>query len=348
MDFGLVRMSAVPGGTTQDGTIPGTPEYMSPEQVRAPDHVDARSDVYSLGVTLYEALTGEVLFRGVAHLVLQQVLNEEPRPPRRLNDRIPRDLETICLCCLHKEPGRRYPSAGALAEDLRHFLAGEPIRARPVRVWERVAKWVKRRPAIAALLALVVFVSVSGFGLVTWQWLRAETARRELMDKAKELADKARELEIKNYVRNVALAANELAIGNTGRAEELLDECPDDLRGWEWHYLKRLRDFPPLTLPLGQRMSGGRGFDFAFSPDGRQLAAPCGDRTVKLWDLTDGERGVFTPRFTLRGHQGDVVRVTFSPDGRRLASAGEDTTIKIWDTTTGRERTTLRGHTGPM
>jgi WD40 repeat protein len=344
-DFGLARTQEVrTERLTQTGAIAGTPPYMSPEQITAPQRIDPRSDVYGLGVVLYEMLTGEPPFRGLTHLVLQQVAHEEPRPPRSLNDTIPRDLETICLHCLHKEPGRRYPSAGALAEDLRRFLAGEPIRARPVRAWERVAKWVKRRPAIAALLALVVLLTASGFGLVTWQWRRAETARGELADKAKELTGKARQLEIKNYVRNIGLAANELAMGNTGRAEELLDECPEALRGWEWHYLKRrLRDFPPLTLSLGQRISSGKGFDFAFSPDGRQLAAPCGDGTVKLWDVSTGQNVV-----ALRGHEGDVVCVTFSPDGRRLASASEDTTVKIWDTTTGRELNTLPGHTKPV
>src|SRR5260370_19852575 len=98
-DFGLVRVAAQPGGTTQEGAVRGTPEYMSPEQVRTPDRIDASSDIYSLGVTLYEALTGNVPFHGVAQMVLQQTLTDEPRPPRRLNDSIPRDLETSCLKC---------------------------------------------------------------------------------------------------------------------------------------------------------------------------------------------------------------------------------------------------------
>jgi WD40 repeat protein len=326
MDFGLARATSLPGGITQAGTVLGTPEYMSPEQVLEADRVDARTDVYGLGVTLYEALTGEVPFRGLTHLVLQQVIHDDPRPPRRLNDKVPRDLETICLKCLHKEPARRYPSAGALAEDLRRFLGGEPIRARPVGAWERAAKWAKRRPAVAALLALVVFVTALGFGLVTWQWREAETARRGLATKAAELAAKAEELEVNNYFTKIALADRELAAKNWGRAEELLDECPPALRGWEWHYLKRRRHGDPLTLPLRQKVTMGASFDLAFSPDSRLLAVPGGDETIRVWAVATGQEVL-----ALRGDAGRVLGVAFSPDGRRLASTSEDTTIRIWD-----------------
>src|SRR5581483_6581584 len=129
-DFGLVRL-AERGGTTLEGVLAGTPEYMSPEQVGAPDRLDARSDVYALGVTLYEALTGEVPFRGAAHMVLQQVLHDDPPSPRRLNDAVPRDLETVCLKALAKEPARRYAGAADFRDDLRRFLGGQPVRARP-------------------------------------------------------------------------------------------------------------------------------------------------------------------------------------------------------------------------
>lgn len=157
-DFGLVRVHEGSGGTSLDGSIPGTPEYMSPEQVREPDRIDERTDVYSTGVTLYESLTGEVPFRGVPHMVLQQVLRDGPVSPRRLSDRIPRDLETICLKAMAKEPRRRYPNAKELAEDLGRFLAGEPVRARPVSRPERWLRWCRRQPVRAALLGALLIV----------------------------------------------------------------------------------------------------------------------------------------------------------------------------------------------
>src|SRR5205085_8468108 len=125
--------------------------------------VDARSDLYSLGVILYELLCGELPFRGQTRMLLVQVMQDEPRPPRRLNDRIPRDLETICLKAMAKEPARRYPTARDLADDLRRFLKGEPIRARPVGPWERGWRWARRHPAGAALLAVT---GVAALGLV--------------------------------------------------------------------------------------------------------------------------------------------------------------------------------------
>src|SRR5262245_18812626 len=128
---------------------------MSPEQVREPDRIDARSDVYSLGVTRYEARTGEVPSRRTPTMVVQQVLHDDPVPPRRRNDRVPRDLETVCLKALAKEPGRRYATAAELRDDLHRWLAGEPIRARPVSRPERVWRWCARNPLGAGLAAAV-------------------------------------------------------------------------------------------------------------------------------------------------------------------------------------------------
>jgi serine/threonine protein kinase len=142
MDFGLAKRDAGEITMTIEGQVHGTPAYMSPEQARGEGHtVDGRSDVYSLGVILYQLLTGELPFRGNKRMLLHQVLHDEPRPPRSLNDRIPRDLETICLKAMAKEPSRRYGAAGELAEDLRRWLKGEPIGTRFAPTTPRSARW---------------------------------------------------------------------------------------------------------------------------------------------------------------------------------------------------------------
>ena len=146
-DFGLARTETGPSTLSREGFLAGTPTYMSPEQARGDAQVDARADVYGLGATLYQALTGVTPYRGGPHLVLRQVIEADPLPPRRLNDQVPRDLETICLKAMAKEPARRYPSADALAGDLRHWLNGEPILARPVGLLERAYRWVPPQPA---------------------------------------------------------------------------------------------------------------------------------------------------------------------------------------------------------
>jgi WD40 repeat protein len=334
-DFGLAKQLDGDLGQTRSGALLGTPPYMAPEQAEGKTRkIGPATDVYALGAILYELLTSRPPFRGATALeTLDQVRSAEPVSPGRLVPKLPRDLETICLKCLQKEPHKRYPSAGALAEDLHRFLAGQPVLARPIRVWERSLKWARRRPAVAALLALVLVVAVTGFGLVTWQWREAVAARTDLAAKAEELKEQARYLEIQSYVGTIGRAALELTTDNLGRAGELLDECSEKVRGFEWGYLQRRRNSPEIKLPRGGRLAlGGQACDVAFSSDGKFLAAPAGAE-VYVWDMSSVARGVSTPCFPLRGHTDAVLRVAFSPDGRYLASAGMDTKVIIWSLT---------------
>jgi eukaryotic-like serine/threonine-protein kinase len=175
-DFGLAKFLDSSADTTQTGHLIGTPSFMAPEQADGrTDDVGPSMDIYALGVILYQLLTGRPPFQAATvQETLELVRTAEPPPPRQLQPYLPRDLQTICLKCLAKEPGSRYSSALELAEDLRRFLAGESIRARPAMLTDRLSKWVKRRPVVAGLLA-ALFLAIAGGGTgIIWQWWRAE------------------------------------------------------------------------------------------------------------------------------------------------------------------------------
>jgi hypothetical protein len=256
-DFGLAKvLEGDPDrDATRTGEAMGTPRYMSPEQAAGRNELAGpATDVYALGTLLFECLTGQVPFvsSSVAE-TLQMIRFEEPASPRRLQRAVPRDLATVCLKCLRKEPGRRYASAMELADDLRRFLGGEPIRARPTPMWERAAKWARRRPARAALTAVGVLLLLSGIsGAAIWK--RAEEKRiAAARDRAEQLFAEGR----------AALDRDDeqLAVGKLQEAWELVQGEPAlrDYRlgvaGWldeahkranRYHWARRV---PPPEYP---------------------------------------------------------------------------------------------------
>ncbi len=358
-DFGLAKQLDDASGQTQTGDIMGTPSYMAPEQaagdLRA---IGPATDVYALGAILYEMLTGRPPFKAATPLdTLEQVRQAEPVPPRALQPKTPRDLETICLKCLQKERGRRYLGAEALAEDLRRFLAGEPIRARPVGRAERLWMWGKRRPLAAALLgvavALVLVTTVAVVAIPSALILLQSTfalqdANNKLDDekgrveKLKSQAEQSAASEKQaKYDMQMNLAEQALTERDVARARRLLaDQVPKegdaDLRGFEWYYLSRQCQTRHATLEPG----AGRLTGLALSPDGKRVAVVGSAGPLKVWDTEAGRE--------LASQTAGRTAVAYSANGKLLAAAGADNTILICDAITGEVLHTCRGHGGPV
>jgi len=243
-DFGLAKKVQSDSGLTGSGQIMGTPSYMPPEQAGGKrGEIGPPADVYALGATLYCLISGKPPFQAATVMdTVLQVIGDEPVAPRRLNPSIPRDLETICLKCLEKDPARRYASAAALGEDLRRFLANEPISARPVRLPERAWRWSRRNPLAAALITLVVLLTTAGTATITALWIRSETQRRAAVA-AGLRAERSREEAVAasqraENSRQEAVAAGQRAEANAATARRAVND-----------YLDRITTSPQLQRP---------------------------------------------------------------------------------------------------
>ncbi len=313
-DFGMAKLLEQEHGETRAGAILGTLAYMSPEQAEGHiDRLDARTDIYSLGALLYELLTGTPPYTGKTDAdTLRQLVTNEPRAPRQVRRDVPRDLEAIALRCLSRRPADRYATAHELAVDLQRFLAGEPTNARPLGAGERAWKWARRRPAVAALIAVSCAALVGLLVVTTAYNARLQSALGE-----------SRQL---LYVADMQTGFDAFEHGNLATLQEGLNRFvpasgDEDLRTIPWRLLHQ-------WSTAGQRelyRHADKVLAVAYSADGKLLASAAMDGTIRVWDVAAAR-----PVCDLRGHTNDVNELAFSPDGRLLASAADDSSVRLW------------------
>jgi WD40 repeat protein len=374
-DFGLAKQLDRVGGLTETGRILGTPEYMAPEQATGQTHdIGPGVDIHALGAILYELLCGRPPFESTSGGVdtVLQVVQRDPTPIRRLAARVPRDLETICLKCLQKDPAKRYATAQELAADLERFREGKPIHARPVGLAERTWMWARRHPLTAGLVLALLAVSLLGFAGVSGalvfalaKWKEAESqrdlasrqteeaeeargqeaAQRKLAEEARRQEEEQRKrAETTTAFTRVARAQSEWRLSNLTVSSRLLAECEPKYRGWEWHYLQGLHHTDLLTVQAHEPTVTG----VEFSPDGKRFMTSGGNPyassggpgvgQVRVWDTRTGERLLDLSHFPRLCN-----RAVFTPDGRSVLAACLDGTLHRFDAATGQPRA-LAGH----
>ncbi|MBI2825239.1 MAG: protein kinase [Planctomycetia bacterium] len=309
-DFGLAKRLDESTEDTRAGMILGTPQYMAPEQAAGEyREVGVETDVYGLGVILHELLTGQPPFVGRTDSeTLHMIQARELSPSALRARRVPRDLETICLKCLEKNPSGRYQSARELADDLRRFLAGEAVSARAIGSGERFVRWCRRRPVVAALAMGLVLAIAAGSGTAAWQWRRAErnyTEARALL-----------------YSANMKLADAAWGQGNIRAVDQLLEPFahdlpgPHELRGWEWYFLRRVCQQDPKT-----EYGSGQVQCLAQSPDGKTILVGTKEDEVWAYDVATGKK-----MWTLPG-----LSIPWAPskNGQRMTYSGPQQRLSI-------------------
>ena len=323
-DFGLARLQddSFESVTGEGG---GTWAYMSPEQVAARrQEIDHRTDVFSLGVVLYELLTQQRPFEGdTAAQLTDKILREDPVPTRELRSQCPVELSVICAKAMEKRPQDRYPTAAAFAEDLRAFLAHEPIAARPASASRRIRNWCRRHPIRASVLS-VATVALAVISVLAVQ--NGELAEQRARALARVDAERA------SFIAQAARSS--LDLGRSTEAVARLQRCPPELRDFEWDHLRLLADPSTRTVPLAAAL-----LDLDWSPDGERVAAATWGSDVLVLDL---EEGAAVQRFV--GHEARPRCVRWSPAGDRLASGANDRSVRVWVAGTGECSHVLEGH----
>jgi WD40 repeat protein len=356
-DFGLAK-KLDEAGQTQSGAVMGTPSYMAPEQASGQSKaIGPGTDVYALGALLYDCLTGRPPFRAATVMdTLTQVMSSDPAPPSRLNPKVPRDLETICLKCLQKKPERRYATAEALAEDLRRFLSGEPIRARPVGPVERTWKWVRRRPVTAALigasalaLAALLAVIVTFLAVLSSKNRELEQANLDIKgerDRAKQAEGQAREdrdtarTQLDRAQRNLMTSQllRVAAEHNPWVGRQLLEDveaCPPHLREFAWgYYYHRCHRDDRLLASWTQVIR-----TMALSPDERFLALG-GNKDAAILDAQTGKLLQTLPV------RAALDALAFHPNSNLLAIPTESGTVQLWDVAAEKQRGLVKVRVG--